>query len=1030
LVFDVQTTKEKPVAPVAGAQQNSQVTSEFICDLCSRSFDTKIGLGQHRRRAHKEAQHAEIAQAAANRTNVQWTDEELRLIALAEQELQGSRQVNKDLHVKFPHRSRDAISSLRKQPRYKAILANICSQSVPSIQSQAAAVQETQTPAPEQPESDEFKLWASNRLLAERLDTNCEGLLKAIAAGDKTSASLSINCLLDQLGKPKRPAQSRPDRPQAVPDDLVTNRTKRRSARRQAFQHMQFTYSKNRGLAAELCLTGDWQKPDASIPKDDLLQFWSKLFDSTPKRDPRPSSVPVSNPVHGSPFTIDEVECILRTTTPTAPGPDGLKLNDVKKIPLETIAAIFNGILLTGEVPNSFLVSRTVLIPKVKPPTGPGDFRPISISSALCRLFHKAIARRLEKTSGMAEVQRAFREIDGTAVNTLMLDSILDYAKTRPRQTHVCFIDVKKAFDSVSHDSIQRMVIKLGAPPSMARYLADYYKNGSTVICGEAVPIRNGVRQGDPLSPLLFNMVIDEALRAVEALGTGLQIDGVTIYGTGFADDIAFVASTKVGLQKAVDTALSTLKLSGLEANAAKCATISVVIRPKTKQWAIDPNPYILIDGEPVKALSIKDAYKYLGLQFSGKGITGECSEDLTRMLVNLKKAPLRPQQRLYLLRVHLIPKLLHRLVLSRVSGKLLKLMDNKIRAAVRDWLKLPHDTSRGFFHAAAADGGLGVPSMRTLVPRLQIDRLTRLKTVKEPEVLLLTKLAVYNKRLSSANKLSKQKGPQSHIRTRAAEKLFWKKKLAETCDGRGLANIDETPHVNDWVTNGTSVMKGNTFIKAIKIRGNLIETGERNCRGRQPPPPCPGGCAATDNLGHILQSCQRTHGAITERHNRVVAKLACMLKDKNHTVLEETPLKTRAGLRRPDIICKTDKEVHILDVQIVADANVAKKLSDAADRKATYYGSDEIKRLAAAAISAEDSIPVISSGIIWSWRGALCSASSTILTHLGVSRANQRLLTVINLEGSAAITNIIRKLTTRPNPNRIRAEDRRIANL
>uniref|UniRef100_A0ABD2WAI5 Uncharacterized protein n=1 Tax=Trichogramma kaykai TaxID=54128 RepID=A0ABD2WAI5_9HYME len=83
----------------------------------------------------------------------------------------------------------------------------------------------------------------------------------------------------------------------------------------------------------------------------------------------------------------------------------------------------------------------------------------------------------------------------------------------------------------------------------------------------------------------------------------------------------------------------------------------------------------------------------------------------LVRELTNIASAPLKPQQRLKILRCFLVPRFYHQLVLSRCYLQTLKSPDRQVRAAVRKWLWLPKDVPIGYFHARCLDGGLGIPS-------------------------------------------------------------------------------------------------------------------------------------------------------------------------------------------------------------------------------------------------------------------------------------------------------------------------------
>lgn len=92
-----------------------------------------------------------------------------------------------------------------------------------------------------------------------------------------------------------------------------------------------------------------------------------------------------------------------------------------------------------------------------------------------------------------------------------------------------------------------------------------------------------------------------------------------------------------------------------------------------------------------------------------------------------LTKAPLKPQQRLGLLRDYFLPRLFHHWIVGLVKAKTLRGADITVRAAVRRWLRLPHDISVGYFHARIQAGGLDLPLLRTMIPILKHNRLQRL---------------------------------------------------------------------------------------------------------------------------------------------------------------------------------------------------------------------------------------------------------------------------------------------------------------
>ena len=127
-----------------------------------------------------------------------------------------------------------------------------------------------------------------------------------------------------------------------------------------------------------------------------------------------------------------------------------------------------------------------------------------------------------------------------------------------------------------------------------------------------------------------------------------------------YADDLVLLAGTREELQRQVDLVTAALSSCGLEVNPAKCATLSLVADQQRRLWYVSRRHPIHVNGEDLPSLSIEDSYKYLGCQFSAHGATQSVTEKLNSQLNNIEKAPLKPQQRLFILKSNVIPALYH----------------------------------------------------------------------------------------------------------------------------------------------------------------------------------------------------------------------------------------------------------------------------------------------------------------------------------------------------------------------------------
>ena len=516
----------------------------------------------------------------------------------------------------------------------------------------------------------------------------------------------------------------------------------KKKRRRADYARVQMLYRANRSECSRKIVSGEWQnEAPPGIPLDDQVSFWSRVFGEESQVDERvvrPQGMVLWSLVRA--ITADEIFAALRKSKQGAAGLDKISRDDIRKLDPRALLAHFNLWLYAGYQPAEFRRSRTVLIPKVPDPSGPGEFRPIAISSYVSRVFHRLLAGRLSGLLEFNSRQRAFVKGDGIADNVFLLRCMLRDRCDALQPLSVAFLDVSKAFDSVSHASLLLAAERMGVPGPFISYLRSLYTEASTVLqvdghlSGPLVQNR-GVKQGDPLTPLLFNCVIDWALASLDPEVGVVAGEGPRLNHLAFADDVVIICQSSIGCQHLCRQFEKALGRCGLRLNADKSRTLQIAVNGKAKKWVCDPNPFLSLAGGVLPAIPISLGYKYLGVTISARERDATPEEILRRGMNQLTVAPLKHQQRLFFLRVNLLPKLHHRLVLSRSRGGVLRQMDKLIRRGVRNWLRLPHDATNAFIHAEVKDGGLGIPSLRATIPFMKRDRLKRLATSSDPMI-------------------------------------------------------------------------------------------------------------------------------------------------------------------------------------------------------------------------------------------------------------------------------------------------------
>nr|GEW42683.1 RNA-directed DNA polymerase, eukaryota [Tanacetum cinerariifolium] len=170
----------------------------------------------------------------------------------------------------------------------------------------------------------------------------------------------------------------------------------------------------------------------------------------------------------------------------------------------------------SGKFPEGVNFAFITLIPKVSNPLFIKDYRPISLISLHYKIVAKILSNRLSKVidSIISTEQSAFISGRQTLDGPLILSEIIDWYKKCKKKRMLFKVDFGKAFDSVSWKYLDYMLHKLGFGSRWRTWINNCLMSSRTSILINGSPtsefsLKRGLRQGDPLSPFLFIIVME-----------------------------------------------------------------------------------------------------------------------------------------------------------------------------------------------------------------------------------------------------------------------------------------------------------------------------------------------------------------------------------------------------------------------------------------------------------------------------------------------------------------------------------------
>uniref|UniRef100_A0A8C4W1R6 Reverse transcriptase n=1 Tax=Gopherus evgoodei TaxID=1825980 RepID=A0A8C4W1R6_9SAUR len=316
---------------------------------------------------------------------------------------------------------------------------------------------------------------------------------------------------------------------------------------------------------------------------------------------------------------MDEVRNVLRENKKdSAPGPDKIKVGDLWDIfHLNSLILTknFNMWFLEGQIPNDFKENRTILISKTQDEE---DLKKLMIGSIWIRIYTKILAKRLSEAVKICNRQKGFIAASGCEENISVLDNLMKGAKRNGDEIAIVFVDLAKVFDSVEHGHIIAGLKRFGVDQHFIGIIRDLYENCTTRVWvwefySESILIKKGVKQGDPLSPILFNIAMDPLLTTLESEGNGFYVQGSKVTSLAFADNVAILSNSYVGMERNLGILERFCNSTNLQVNVKKTKGFHTFTKYKT--YIVNPKEKWKIGKEEIEYVQTGEFEKYLAHQ-------------------------------------------------------------------------------------------------------------------------------------------------------------------------------------------------------------------------------------------------------------------------------------------------------------------------------------------------------------------------------------------------------------------------------
>ena len=327
-----------------------------------------------------------------------------------------------------------------------------------------------------------------------------------------------------------------------------------------------------------------------------------------------------NNEYYNKDFSEDELRSSLSRAHDTAEGPDKIHYQLLKHLPTESkslLLHIFNSIWRSGNFHECWSEAIVIPIPKPgKDHSDPNNYRPISLTSCVCKTLERMINDRLvwylEDNNIITDIQCGFRKRKSTLDHLVRLESFIRNAFLNKQEVVSIFFDLEKAYDTTWKYGILRDLHEAGLRGRMPVFISKFLENrnfrirlGSTL--SDAFQQEMGVPQGSILSVTLFSLKINSLVKVLNK----------DVEGSLYVDDflMSYRAKNTNSCERQLQGCLHKIE-DWCNENGFKFSPTKTVCIHFHRKKGILPEPELLLNG---KKINVVKETRFLGVIFDQK---------------------------------------------------------------------------------------------------------------------------------------------------------------------------------------------------------------------------------------------------------------------------------------------------------------------------------------------------------------------------------------------------------------------------